>query len=53
MTAQVTVQCARCKATRDIAPYEIPAGDFPMCGKCYLPMCAVKVTTKPRKQSKT
>ena len=48
MSASVTVQCAGCKATKEIGPGEVAPGDFPMCSTCYLPMCAVEAKVRPR-----
>ena len=44
----VTVRCIGCGATREIKPYEIPAGETPVCQtpKCFAIMLAVKATAK-------
>ena len=36
----VVAKCVGCGARRNIRPGEIPAGDHPMCSKCFSPMVA-------------
>lgn len=38
----VIVECILCRNQRVIKFGEVPAGDFPMCAKCFNPMVAIK-----------
>lgn len=38
--ATVTAKCVGCGATRQIKEGEVPAGEMPMCEKCFSPMVA-------------
>lgn len=45
MPVTVRVRCVGCGAKRDIKPGEVPAGEVPMCTKCYSPMVVVSSTS--------
>lgn len=38
----VTARCVGCGARKQIGPDEVPAGEVPMCDKCFSPMVAEK-----------
>jgi hypothetical protein len=45
----VIVECIFCRNQRVIKAGEVPAGDFPMCEKCYNPMVAIKAEQRRTK----
>ena len=42
----VTVRCVSCGHVRGVREGEIPAGDHPMCERCFSPMIPVSATVK-------
>lgn len=36
----LTVKCIGCGEKKDLKPGDVPAGEMPMCDKCFNPMVA-------------
>ena len=46
----VTAKCVSCAHRKSFGPGEVPAGEEPMCPKCYSPMVVVGATVRQMKR---
>lgn len=46
MDAVIVAECVGCGAKKEILAGVVPVGEHPMCDKCFMPLVALRATTR-------